>query len=60
LTAEQVLSLLQERGVRLSLHQGDIRYEAPKGALTAELIELMREHRNAIAQRLAGELATPS
>jgi acetylornithine/succinyldiaminopimelate/putrescine aminotransferase/predicted amino acid dehydrogenase len=53
LTAEQVLGLLHERGVRLSLHQGEIRYEAAKGKLTADLITLMREHRAAIAEQLA-------
>ena len=56
---EQVLGLLQQGGVRLSLHQGDIRYEAPKGALTADLIDLIRKHRDAIALQLSVDAVPP-
>lgn len=55
MTATQVLDQLREHGVRLSLQGTQLRYEAPKGVMTESLLTLMREHRDAIAQRLAAE-----
>ena len=40
-----LLAELRRRGVRLSVHGDKLRYVAPKGALTPDLLEAMRRHK---------------
>jgi hypothetical protein len=47
MTALALLHLLHERGVILTPHpDGTLRYKAPKGTLTPELLEEMRQHKD--------------
>lgn len=44
---------LTRRGVRLAPEGGRLRYEAPPGALTVDLLAALREHKAAILELLA-------
>ena len=47
--ALDLLQQLYERGVVLTLHlDGTLRYKAPKGTLTPELLDGMRQHKAAL------------
>ncbi len=51
-----LLAELRRRGVELAVHGDKLRYTAPKGALTDELREGMRQHKQALIELLSIEL----
>ncbi len=48
-----LLSELQKKGVKLQVVDGNLRYEAPTGALTPEEMDLIRSHRPEILKAFA-------
>ena len=50
----ELLERLQSRGVRLRLEGGQLQVQAPKGALTPELKDLLATHRQALLDLLHG------
>jgi hypothetical protein len=52
MTPADLLSEAVRRGIRLEVHGEDVRYTAPKGALTPELRERLRAHKAALRQLL--------
>jgi hypothetical protein len=55
MTPAEVLLELNRRDVRLSAEADRLRYEAPPGALTAELLDAMRKYKPDLLCMLAGE-----
>jgi len=55
-TPTALLAELRRRGVELAVHGDKLRYTAPKGALTDELREGMRQHKQALIELLSIEL----
>ena len=45
MTPTETLDELQRRGVILELNEGRLHYRAPRGVLTAELLEAMQKHK---------------
>jgi hypothetical protein len=48
MTADQVLSYVKKRGILLSPHGNRIKYEAPIGVMTPDLVELIKNHKQGI------------
>jgi mycobactin phenyloxazoline synthetase len=60
MSVEALLSRLAERGVELRLEPGGhLRYRGPSGALTADLKEELRRHRDEVVARLEEGPASP-
>lgn len=55
MTAAELLRELRRRGVKLTVNGDRLRYEAPPGALTAELLDAMRKYKPQLLRLLAGE-----
>ena len=53
MTAAELLRELRRRGVKLTVNGDRLRYEAPRGALTPELLEAMRQHKPELMRMLA-------
>lgn len=51
----EILSTIQNKGVRLSTDGLNIHYEAPEGAMTPEIINLFRENKAEIMRTLKFE-----
>jgi hypothetical protein len=56
MTARDLLAALQEHGVELMAAGDRLRYRAPKGVLTNELRQMMREYKTALLQILRPEV----
>lgn len=54
MTAGELLRELHRRGVRLTAHEGRLRCEAPRGTITPDLVEAMRQHKAAVLAILQG------
>lgn len=52
-----LLQQCTERGIRLTLVDGSVKVNAPKGTLTPELVNLLREHKETLQQELAMRFA---
>lgn len=52
MTPGELLRELARRGVKLTAHGDRLRYEAPPGALTLEMLAAMREHKAALVELL--------
>ncbi|MCP4929508.1 MAG: amino acid adenylation domain-containing protein [Gammaproteobacteria bacterium] len=52
MTIIQLISDLAEQDIRLWLEQGNLRYSAPEGAMTAEVIAHLREHKTELVNFL--------
>jgi amino acid adenylation domain-containing protein len=48
---DELLAELQRLKIRLRVTDGRLIYEAPRGVLTAELVERLREHKEALIER---------
>ena len=48
MTAEQVLAYVNQKGIILTAHGDRIKYKAPSGIMTSELIEIIKKHKQAI------------
>ena len=53
MTAVEILSLLAEKGVKLSVVDGQLKVSAPKGVLTAELRQLLVSNKLEILELLS-------
>ena len=53
MTVDQLLATLARRRVTLTLDGDRLKYRAPTGALTADLLEAILKHRQTIITRLA-------
>ena len=53
MTAAELLAELRRRGVKLTVNGDRLRYEAPRGALTPELLEAMRQHKPELLRLLS-------
>lgn len=54
MTLTELLSVLRERGVTLKLDAGEIKVQAPKGALDAALVATLKHHKPALIGALIG------
>ncbi len=59
MTAALLLAELRRRGVELILEGPTLRYRAPKGLLTSELLGAIREHKPALLAALTHPKPTP-
>src|SRR5437868_5673769 len=57
MTAEELLATLHDRRVRLHAVDGRLLYAAPDGALTPDLVDLLRTHKTEVVRLLAGSPA---
>jgi hypothetical protein len=57
MTATEILSELQQRGVRLEAVGQKLRLR-PKEAVPAEMVELLREHKAELLRLLVGDIKT--
>lgn len=48
MTLAELLRELTRRGVKLTVNGDHLRYEAPRGAVTPDLLEAMRQHKPAL------------
>lgn len=55
MTARTILATARERGIILSADSGRIRHEAPRGAMTPDLVAAIREHRAEVMALLEEE-----
>lgn len=55
MTAPALLRLLTAHGVRLAAHGGRLTFDAPAGAMTPELLGLLKAHKAELLTILAGE-----
>lgn len=55
MTTSELLSRLQEQGIRLWRENAELRFSAPKGAMTPELKDAIRERKSEIIESLAPE-----
>lgn len=53
MTTDELLTWLQAHEVRLSAQGGQLQCDAPKGALTPELLAAMKEHKAELLARLS-------
>ncbi|WP_273000753.1 hypothetical protein [Hydrogenibacillus schlegelii] len=53
MTAAELLRELHRRGVRITAHEGRLRCEAPRGTITPDLVEAMRQHKAELMRLLA-------
>ncbi|MBT9260213.1 MAG: hypothetical protein KM310_10780 [Clostridiales bacterium] len=53
MTAAELLRELHRRGVRITAHDGRFRCEAPRGTITPDLVEAMRQHKAELMRLLA-------
>lgn len=56
----ELLERLHARGVQLHLEHGELRVQAPKGSVTAELQALLRQHKQALQDLLRARAADPA
>lgn len=60
MTATEVLHTLQARDIRLTVDEGRLTYDAPEGAMTDEVLSLVRQHKTALLGLLQqGHMSTP-
>ena len=55
MSASSIIRALHARGVSLSVHGGSIRYDAPPGAMSNDLLDAIRAHKAAIIEALTAE-----
>jgi hypothetical protein len=53
MTARELLHALQARDVRLTVQGDALAYDAPDGSLTAELLDVLRQHKTELLGLLA-------
>ncbi|MBT9557074.1 MAG: AMP-binding protein [Myxococcales bacterium] len=54
MTLSELLAILKERGVTLRVESGDLKVQAPKGALDAALVSTLKHHKPALIDALLG------
>jgi amino acid adenylation domain-containing protein len=59
-TVDELLTRLRQANVRLWVDKGQIRYSAPKGALTAEIIAQITEHKDELRSLLQVLQSSPA
>ncbi|KHT63994.1 hypothetical protein RJ45_08760 [Photobacterium gaetbulicola] len=52
MTLTELLRQCAEKGLRLTLVNGNVKVNAPKGALTPDIVKLLREHKDILKQEL--------
>lgn len=57
MTSAQIIRLLSKNNIKLYVEQGDLKFKAPKGALTADLKQLIVEHKAELIQLLTAQSA---
>lgn len=55
MTAADLLTKLQARKVRIDAIGGRLRIDAPKGVVTADLLQVLAEHKTEIMARIQGK-----
>ncbi|HWP84015.1 MAG TPA: hypothetical protein VNN17_02405 [Terriglobia bacterium] len=58
MSAAQFLCELERRGIVLEARGNHLHYRAPKGRLTPDLVESLRQHKAELLRLLAGEAKT--
>lgn len=60
MTPSEILSFVSQRGIKLWVEDGRLRYRAPKAVITPELRKLLTENKSSILAYLAGEFGGTS
>lgn len=55
----EIISQLKERGIRLWVENGDLKYQAPQGAMTTEILAQLKTHKGVLISLLE-KISTPA